>query len=276
MAVIANSRRYVEAPGVPQRYGLFTVANGPLDMPDHAEYGGLEFETPRCVLPAGYNSECPPAAQDAKTFLAGPTTVIGDPFVVRSSITCGAVGMTNERLRSLVFERLTAGGQARVEDIISRETFGSNPGFLGATVITPDCAVDDVRAVVGALEEAAYAAYGPAITLHVPFKAASYVKAEHLIEKDGPIWRTPAGSAVSIGNYANLSPAGAAAAAGTAWIYATSQVTIWHTPDPQVFIPSLEEALNRTTNQVLGQAERWYIVAFECVLSAANVVLCTP
>ena len=37
MAILANSRLYVERPGalVP-RYGLFNVANGPLDLPPHA------------------------------------------------------------------------------------------------------------------------------------------------------------------------------------------------------------------------------------------------
>src|SRR5512145_1356620 len=109
MAVVANTRRFVETPTAFPRYGLFNVANGPLPMPEHAIYGGLEFETGRCVLPTGYDTECAPAAQDTKAFSQGGFTVVpANPFMIRSHFECTAVGMTDERLRRLVFERLAS------------------------------------------------------------------------------------------------------------------------------------------------------------------------
>ncbi len=69
--------------------------------------------------------------------------------------------------------------------------------------------------------------------IHVPYFAGSVaLAANHLIEKDAAgIWRTPAGTAVSIGNYSGVSPAGVAPGAGAAWFYITGQVSIWRSSD---------------------------------------------
>ena len=274
MAVVANMRAYVPAPGVRDRAGLFAVANGPLDLPPHGIIGGIEFETARCDLPTGLdlNCETPPT----KTFGDGPTLVTADPFLVRASLTCGAVGMTQARMEQLLMQRLQAGEQAAVERIFSEETFGATPGLAGATVVDPPCsaATQDAAATLGALEEALYATYGPTGVLHVPFAAAPYFMQAYLFVRDGMIWRTATGTAVSIGNYANESPAGVAAAAGTAWVYITGQVTIWRTPDSNLFMPTLEEALYRGLNEVRAQVEREYVVAFECGSFAVNITLC--
>ena len=256
------------------RYGLFDVAVGPLDLPEHARAGGLDYQTDACQLPDGYAIACTPDVTE-KTFDDGPDTITGTPFVVRSSLTCGAVGLTEQLLRQRLVNRLRAGEQAAVENIFSAAAVGQSPGLPGASVVTPDCT--DIVGTVGALEEALYSTYGLIGVLHVPFLAASFMKDHHLVEKDGRIWRTVLGTAVSIGNYNNSSPADpqVPAAAGAAWIYITGSVAIWRTPDSQVFTTSMAQALNRTTNQVLGQAEREYVVTFECGSFAAEATLCT-
>jgi hypothetical protein len=255
------------------RYGLFTVANGPLDLPSKAIIGGLEYETSTCSLPTGLALNC--TTPPTKAFAGTITTITANPFMVRSSFTCGAVGMTDGRLRQMVMNQLRAGEQATVERIFSEETFDQDPGLQGASVVTPDCATDDVVAVVSSLEAALYNVYGLPGVLHVPERAGAYLMQQTLLWHDGPIWRTAAGTAVSIGNYANKSPANVAAAAGHAWIYLTGQVTIWRSRDDDVFVPSMAESLNRTTNQVTAQAEREYVVAFDCASFAADAVLCT-
>lgn len=262
-------------PSVP-RYGLFNVATGPLDLPLHARNGGLEFEASVCGLPSGYAVECLEDLVE-KGFTGGHALINADPFVVRSYLTCGAVGLTDAMLRQMLMTRLKAGEQAAVENIWSSTAFGASPGFMGAGVVTPDCTgPGNLASAIGALEQNLYAVYGLPGVLHVPHEAAPWLSRDHLIWRDGSIWRTAAGTAVSIGNYANVSPAdpGVAAAINTAWIYITGQVAIWHTPDSDVYVSPLRDALNRTTNEVLAQAEREYVVAFECNAFAANPILC--
>lgn len=265
---------YVENPHPQtQRYGLFDVAVGPLDLPEHARNGGVDYESIVCELPTGYAVACTPDMA-VKTFGGGPETVTAAPFVVRSSFRCGSVGMTEERMRQLAITRLKAGEMAVVERIFSQATFGQTPGLPGATVVTPDCT--DLVTTVGALEEAFYATRGNVGVLHVPMVAGVALLDQRVIERDGRIWRTASGTAVSIGNYINASPADpqVAAGAGQAWLYMTGSVAVWRSPDSSIYVPKLAEALNRSTNQVYGQAEREYIVSYECDAYAALSTLC--
>src|SRR4029453_1544587 len=92
MATIA-ARTNVPRPGPgweQLQYGLFTVANGPLDMPSHADVGGLAFQTPYCKQAQGYDVACPPGSK-AASFTGGYTTVNADPFVVLVGSECGAL-----------------------------------------------------------------------------------------------------------------------------------------------------------------------------------------
>jgi hypothetical protein len=103
-----------------------------------------------------------------------------------------------------------------------------------------------------------------------------YADKEHPMPGNAAVWRTAIGSAVSIGNYPSLSPAGALPAVGTQWIYMTPPVKIWRQSDEQVFVSPVEGALNRATNQETWLAERTYVMGFECdVVLAVNVELPT-
>lgn len=262
MAILANSRLYVERPGalVP-RYGLFNVANGPLDLPPHARAGGLEFESAVCKLPTGYQIDCPQPAVN-KTFAAGGAGVItATPFVVRSDLECAPVGLTDTQLRQWLLERLKAGEQAAVERIFSDGTVAALPSLQGSTSLAASTSL--VKAI-GLLESWLYARYGLPGVLHIPAVAASGLVSGGALVKDGNQWKTAMGTLVSFGNYAGTGPAAEVPAAGTIYIYITGQVTVWRAPDSEVFTTPLDAALNRTTNQVYGQAEREYAVAYEC------------
>lgn len=274
MAVLANSRLYVERPGalVP-RYGLFNVANGPYDLPPHARSGGLEFQSAVCDLPNGYAISCPPS-ETPKDFTAGGANLItGDPFVVRSDLECAPVGLTEEQLRRWLLERLKAGEQATVERIFSEGTVGSAPSLQGATDVG---ATGSITQAVGALEAWLYARYGLPGIIHVPAAAAAHMVNGGGLYRDGQLWKTAMGSLLSFGNYAGTGPAGEIPAAGQTYIYITGQVTIWRAPDSDVFTTPLSVALNRTTNQVYGQAEREYAVAYECFAATTLTTLFTP
>ncbi len=273
MAVLANSRLYLERPGaqVP-RYGLFTVANGPLDLPPHARSGGLEFQSAVCDLPTGYAIDC--ADPGTKTFSAGgPSLIQANPFVVRSDLECAPVGLTDTQLRMWLLERLKAGEQAAVERIFSERTFGAQPSLSDDPGVSALAASASLVEAVGLLEGWLYARYGLPGVLHVPAEVASRFTADDIVFRDGSVFRTAMGTLVSFGNYAGTGPEGEDPDAGTIYLYITGQVTVWRAPDSEVFATPLSAALNRTTNQVYGQAEREYAVAYECFAASTLVTL---
>lgn len=271
MAVLANTRLYVDRPGalVP-RYGLFNVANGPLDLEIHARQGGLEYQSVVCDLPSGYTVQCPPSGTP-KTFAAGGANLIGgDPFVVRSDLECAPVGMTDDQLRSWLIERLKAGEQAVVERMFSDGLNGLTPSLQGATALATSTSL--VKAI-GLLESWLYAQYGLPGVLHIPAVAAAGLVSGGALVKDGNLWKTAMGTLVSFGNYSGKGPAAEVPAAGSAYIYITGQVTVWRAPDSDIFATPLAVALDRTTNQLYGQAEREYAVAYECFAASTLTTL---
>jgi len=265
-----------------QPYGLFTVANGPLDLPNRAIEGGLQFQTPFCGLPDGYAVACSPASK-ASSLVGGFTTVTGNPFVVLAGMECGSIGIgpsgdPDIDSRDVVINKLRGGEQRTVESIFSRGLFGQAPGLSTAagttTVATPT--LDNLTNAIQALEGAFGAAYGLPGVIHLPLKASGQFSNGHLGERDNRgVWRTASGNAVSIGNYQGYGPTDVAPAdAAHRWIYITGQVTVWRSPDP--FISPWEASLNTTTNQVHRFAEREYVVTFECPAFAvlANIEAC--
>lgn len=271
-------------PSLPLRYGLFQAAVGPLDLPVHARNGGLRYVTSLCDDGFGYEINCiGSTVSKAAEFSAGTATVLGLPFIVAATVTCGTVGFTYEEQRAFVLERLRGVEQSLVESIFSDSTFGQQPGLRAADgIVTVAGAGDTVVDVLSELERARYcgavgntARYGPPGYLHAPIPVFNALKSEHMIDFDGTRWRTPMGTVVSAGCYSNNDPAGVAPADGVFWMYLTGQTTIWRTPDSEVQIAPVEGSLNRTTNQMLMLAEREYVVTYECGGFAKAVTLWT-
>lgn len=268
---------YVPAPNpVVPRYGLLRVATGPLDLPQNARIGGLQYEISTCNLPAGYEVECQDS-HNTKVIESGITTVTGAPFIVYSAIRCDTVGLVNwgqERVQRFLFDQLVAGEQATVENIISAGSVGQFPSLQNGAV-SLGAAQGPVQAVA-MLEDWLYARYGLPGVLHVPMEAAAYIKGGHLIELDGSnlingIWRTEVGTAVSFGNYSGVGPTGQA---GT-WIYITGQVAVWRTADADLFVPPMGQVINRTTNVLTIVMEREYVLTYDCYSAAVQVTLNT-
>ena len=274
MALMSTNARWTvprEGPGAEvQPYGLFRVANGPVDLPEKAIVGGLEFETPYCDLPDGYAIACAPGSK-AGSLVGGWTTVNGDPFSVLAGSVCGfgTNASSPERTREVVLAKLDGGEQRRVEDIFSRGTVGQARSLAlgGATALAASA---NMVIAFGALEGAFGAVYGLPGTIHVPLVASAMVKAMHLVEQDrAGIWRTVSGHSVSFGNYAGLAPGGAAPAAGHTNIYITAPVTVWR--NPKVFLSPWDTSVDKPANQIRRFAEREYVVTYECAAFATDV-----
>lgn len=273
MAVLANQRVEIRRPGATTpSYGLFAVTraagtffenlSGPLEM---ARQGGLVYQTGVCELPTCYETNCI-STLGTKNDGEPPTLIEGDPFVILAEMSCGLPGFTQENATRLLGERLRAGEQAAVEATFSTGDCGQAPSLANNTPAAVDAGAGaDIVEAVSNLESSLYSVYGPGGVLHVPYAAGAYLMNAHQVWRDSAgIWRTLAGTAVSIGNYAGLGPAGEVPAAGSTYLYATGQVSIWRTPDSEVFETEVDWALDRTTNQVFAKMEREYVVAFEC------------
>jgi hypothetical protein len=256
-----------------QRYGLFNVANGPLDLPFHARNGGLQYTTNICTLPGGYAVNCTPGGV-AKTFTDGLSTITGNPFVVIAETLCGTIGYSEAEWNQFAFQKLAAGEQAAVELIFSGGTSGVAPSLANNTPnATALAASTSIAGAIGLLEGWLYARYGPAGIIHIPIADAAKVLTSDYVTNVGGVWRTKSGTGISFGNYANLGVAGAAPGAGHSFWYITGQMSIWRTPDSEVFISPWDRSINLTTNQLKMYAEREYVVAYDCQVAATDITL---
>jgi hypothetical protein len=270
---------YVPAPNpLLPRYGLFQVATGPLDLPQNARSGGLQYEISTCTLPKEYEVECQ-ETHNTKVITSGVTVVTGAPFIVYSAIQCDTVGLVNwgqDRVQRFLYDQLVAGEQATVESIFSQGLAGQLPSLQGATNL--GTAVGPVQAIAK-LESWLYARYGLKGVIHAPVYAAPYLSGSHAIDREGSYgneeWYTDMRTCVSLGNYANVGPTGSAAAVGEAWIYITGAVAIWRTPDNDLFVPPMGQVINRSTNVLTIVMEREYIVTYDCFAAAVLTTLST-
>lgn len=264
----------VEAPRTRERYGIFATAEIEESVDPHIFSGGVYFITGNCGDAVGYSVACA-SSLAAKTFANEPAFNVATPFVVYAGRLCGSVGFTEEESRRYTFAKLKAAEQTVVEQVFADQLFGQSPGLANATpnatTVATAAGVNFVESI-GRLEAAFYAAYGYAGTIHLPFRAGEHAAGQHILFSDAEfplpgndrVWRTAAGSIVSIGAYSGNSPAGVAPVAGHQWIYITPPVKIWRQPDSAVLVSPIEGSLNRATNQETWLAERSYVMGYEC------------
>lgn len=271
---------YVPAPNpVVPRSGLFTVATGPLDLPIPARRGGLQYQLANCQLPNGYAVGCAVDLQ-SKSFPGTVTTVVGDPFVIYSTVSCSPVGLTNwgeDAVRQFLYQQLVAGEQSTLENIFSTSSFGVNPGIQGAPGLVNLGSAQGPIQAVSILENWLYARYGLPGIIHSPMFAAAYFSGSHAAQHNDPdgIWRTDVGTKFSFGNYAGTGPTGQVPGANSVWVYITGQVAIWRTPDSDLFMPTMGQVINRSTNVLNIVMEREYVITYDCYVAGVQVTLNT-
>lgn len=261
----------------PLRYGIFTAAIGPLDLPIHARGGGLWWADAMCGGGQGYEINCIDAL-DTKVFNTdGLDIVTAVPFVVMSNYQCTFTEL--EVAERLARQKFFSVEQSVVEQVFSEGLFAQAPSLANNPAVVDLSATTgatETTDVVSVLENAIYCTsqYGPRAVLHVPLAVFNKMKFDHLIDFDGFRWRTPTGTVVSAGCYTGADPDGAAPAEGTFWIYITGQTAVYRANDFEQ-IP-VQGALNRATNVYTALVEREYVVGFECGVYAMPVTLWTP
>lgn len=291
---MAGARQIVDPPTFTSLpYGLWDAAQKP--TPDNGHWqqgitwiercpdGGTTYDECLSVTGTGAPPEPPAKADNVDQTFRGAT-----PFTVVAEFDCSPVGLRDA-------ETVASDALARVEQQQVEAAFWT--GSAGAqTVVFPHLAADaevldaqdivlqtvaspavtgaDVVQALGELEADLAACYAGQGIIHVPRVALPTLAAWNLVEeRDGRLYTTAGNLVVVGGGYTGTGPDGSAPAAGTAWIYATGAV-FGYRSDVQVTSP--RDSIDRSANTMRMIAERTYVIAFECCLLAAHIVLGVP
>jgi hypothetical protein len=165
--------------------------------------------------------------------------------------------------QTVVFPHLGADAEVVDGEVVLQPT--ATPVVTGA----------DVAAALGALEQELAACYKGQGLIHVPREALPTLAAWNLVEHDssGRLVTANGNLIVAGGGYPGTGPDGAAPADGTTWIYATGAAFGYRS---NVYFTQVRDSLDRASNTLRMQAERNYLIGFECCLLAAHIVLGVP
>lgn len=267
MAAIAGLvPNLIQAPAVGRlRYGVFNVAQ--ITDLSGMEAGrlwgaGYSFLTDHCDGAVVYDDSC--GVAPVKPFTEGSDLMEADPFRILSKKHCGTVGRTGEEMAAAVRSQLIAGEQTRVEDVIwdGGGLAAQSPTLTGsgATEVAPIDA--GAGAAIAALENAAYQMLGYEGVIHINQQGYAALAYAGILHREGNVWRTNLGTAVSFGaGYDTTGPDGVAPAPGFIYAFMTAPLTIRRT---EIIVPDVFQTLDRINNQWEVLAERAYAYTWEC------------
>lgn len=137
---------------------------------------------------------------------------------------------------------------------------------------------DDVAITMGQLEAAMDDCYHGRGIIHMPREAlATFAAWMHLVnafDTDKTSLYTPTGNRIVVGaGYNNTGPDGAAAPAGTAWVYGTGEMFGYR---GDVHMANLVESFDRIENTRRVIAQRTYLLGWSCCHFAARINLGVP
>jgi hypothetical protein len=276
---------YVDQPAVGNiRYGLFTAANGPFEMPAHGDVGGVQYLEEHCgqahLLAAASCSN--PTIAVGTTLDACDGTAVGLPFQVVAGLKAGAfpydAAEVERRVRvrlndnaQYVAEQAFWGGNADVQSVLQRSELNGGSGILDVTP-TPGTAVT-IEYGVGLLEDAlsqySYPGIIHARPLVTPFlveRQMSPLPNRGSAKATAETQYTPMGNVWSFGRgYSGNKPTNDSvpAVAGTAYLVATGATTVWR--DSNVYVNPPEKTFDRSGNAWQTTAQQAYAITVDCV-----------
>lgn len=273
MGVYAPNQNVESPTCVPWRFGLLSVARIIEETDPHVN-NGIIYKPKACI--AGVNSwdpVCPPTQPDQKV----PTDlddqnveVTGEPFTIYSYLSCKTTTLAD--MLTDVREALARGEQRAVEvEVWNRVLAQPTCTVLNTTATAADAL--PVVAAIAALESYMADNYACQAVFHSDRAVTPYAVAEHQLQSAGGALSTVLGSAwAAYGAAVNTGPDGTPAPAGHAWIYATSAITLRRFP-VEVYPDSVEQILQRNSNEPVAIAERTYVPSVECACAAVLVCL---
>lgn len=292
---MAGARQIVDAPVfTPLPHGLWDTIQQPtadgahwqngVTWQDRCPTGDTTYD--ECISVTGTGSPPVPAA---KTGNVEQTNRGATPFTVYAQFECSPVGLADaatigadslarveQKQVETAFWTGSAGGQDVVFPHLAADTeVVDAQDIVLQPVTSPAVTGADVAHALGELEQELADCYAGQGLIHVPRSALPTLAAWKLarVDDDGRLV-TPAGNVIVAGTgYTGTGPDGAAPAAGTAWIYATG-AAFGHRSE--VYVTTVRDSLDRSSNTLRMQAERTYVIGYECCLLAAHIVLGVP
>jgi hypothetical protein len=210
--------------------------------------------------------DCAPVGQDYLTDKAADALARNEAYQVSRAFWTGTAGSSGGTAQTTVWPHLAANTTLDDAQGIRLQTAAS-PLVTGG---------EDAAVALGQIESSLAQCYGGQGVIHIPYTALPTFTSRMLILPESPTGplRTLAGNLVVPGTgYTGSSPAGAAPAAGTAWIYATGAVFGYRS---DVFVRPFPGTFDRAENTVKYMASRTYLFGFECCHYAALVTLGVP
>jgi hypothetical protein len=294
-----------DAPPVPP--GLFNVAEGPLDLPDHAQTSGAVWQPDTCALALSYPTACLTPPYTAFTAQAIEPLAQAWPFAVYASMFTGRVGYDNEEAVRRVTQRVLKTEQQVAERAFwggtttlftnQQNDWGTTPGAAGSAGIAgvangilaqfaaaaPAGMYFDlgtaatVKEAVSLLEQKAADNYYGQATLHARPQIAAYAGAAGQFRVIG-LPPTPEKTYMYTNNlnlwnfgngYSGTGPTGQAVDATSEYMWATGRVIVWR--DPKIWVSPPDQLLDKTTNQRGLYAFRNYMIGVECFVATIKV-----
>lgn len=259
--------------------------------------GGVTTVMDECIAVTGTGSGV--AAQGSMSSTSSQLNRGATPFTVYAEFDCAPVG---QGLTEAEFGDKAADALARQEAFQVSKAFwtgvAGSSGGTAQTTVYPHLAAnatlddpqgirlqtaasplvtggDDAAVALGQLEYSLAQCYGGQGVIHVPLFALPTFAARGLVRvgDDGRLYTTAGNLVVPGSGYSGSSNAGAAPAAGTAWIYATGAMFAFRS---DVFTRPFPSTFDRTENTVRFMASRTYLFGWECCHYAALVTLGVP
>lgn len=189
-----------------------------------------------------------------------------EPFQVTRAFWTGVAG-----------EAVGGTDQTTVWPHLAEDTTLTDPqGIVLQTAATPlVTGGEDAAVALGQVEASMAQCFGGEGVIHIPYAALPTFTARGLVQgpPGGPLYTQSGNRVVPGTGYTGSSPAGAAPAAGTAWIYATGPVFGFRS---DVFVRQFPDTFDRAENTVRSIASRNYLFGFECCHFGALVTLGVP
>lgn len=253
------------APLEPHRFGLFSIANMPLTMPDRWE-AGLEWE-PIWGYPAeGRVYACPADAPATVTISSETNTQEVTPFVTVAAYECSSASRSIEEAEERARLYLLGGEERAVEsEIIAGTSLGTNMADQGLDITpTPGTPVSLVEAFQ-LLEEQLYTNHASTPAIYLPKLLTSRASYDSVVMRAGQGLETMAGTYVASGaGFAlrNPKPDGAPnPPAGSVYVFGSGRPTVYRSG---VFVqPDETTYLNKNDNDVVILAQRAYAVTWD-------------
>lgn len=303
---MAGPRLPVSGPTfTPSPYGLWDAVQKPPSADPHWQ-NGITWEE-RCPAASTLYDECiavtgsggSPTGQTSMSATVTRTYRGATSFAVYAEFDASPVGLLGDA-HTAAEDALARVEQYQVERAFWTGVAGASSGGVPQTTVFPHLAAttqmtdpansqivlqtaasqivtggDDIAAQLGNLEAALADCYHGEGVIHISPKVLPTMVARALAVPDGPVLRTAKGNIVVVGDgYTGSSPAGAAPAAGTSWIYATGAVFGYRATVP--VITKAADGFDRIENTYRMIAERVYVIGFDCCHLATLVQVGVP